>query len=401
MEKQPHCLSGERLAPRVVGREQVAKGPLFHLGVMTSVKSALMSLTLPIVWNDACLDHSTGDEFWLGVWLSDGEPPERATIIKDSLVTAGARVVEAEVHPDDAILAVHDPELVVFLRDAYAAWVDAGLPQDADGQFLVVPHLFPTPAMLGAVVPHRPESIRARTGFFCFDTGTPIGEGTWRAVRGAVDATLTAVNLVRGGAPLAYALTRPPGHHVSRGAYGGSCYLNNAAIAAQALRDAGAVRVALVDIDAHHGNGAQEIFWERGDVLTTSVHMDPASGWFPHVMGWPDEIGAGLGEHANRNEVLAPGSGDHEWLAALDRCLTDVKTFGADAIVLALGVDAAAEDPNSSLVVTTSGYRDAGRRIGALGMPIVAVQEGGYELGTLGGFVTAAIMGLEEGQRDR
>lgn len=136
-------------------------------------------------------------------------------------------------------------------------------------------------------------------------------------------------------------------------------------------------------------------------MLTVSVHMDPASGWFPHVMGWPDELGAGLGEHANRNEVLALGAGDHEWLAALDRCLTDVKTFGADAIVLALGVDAAAEDPNSSLVVTTSGYREAGRRIGALGMPIVAVQEGGYELGTLGGFVTAAIMGLEEGQRDR
>ena len=356
-------------------------------------------LTLSIVWSETCLEHAPGAEIWLGVRMPDDELPERATIIRDALAAQGARVILAQAHPDEPLTAVHDPGLVEFLRDAYASWVDAGLTIDP-GQDLVVPYLFSTTAMLGAVTPHRPTAIWARTGFYCFDTMTPIGEGTWQAARGAVDAALTAVDLVLSGAPLAYAITRPPGHHAGRGAYGGSCYLNNAAIAAQALRGAGTARVALVDIDAHHGNGAQDIFWERGDVLTTSVHVDPAAGWFPHVMGWPDETGAGHGEYANRNEVLAPGSGDREWLAALDRCLADVRTLGADAIVLALGVDAAAGDPNSPLIVTRDGYREAGRRIGALGIPIVAVQEGGYDLTTLGGLVTAVVTGLEEGLRD-
>ena len=358
-----------------------------------------MALTLPIVWNDACLLHAPGAEIWLGVRMPDDEGPERVGIIRDALVAQGAQLTQAEVHPDEIVLAVHNADLVDFLRTAWTAWGEAGLPTDP-GQDLVVPYLFPTTAMLGAVTPHRPEAVWARTGYYCFDTMTPIAEGTWAAARGAVDATLTAVDLVRGGAPLAYAITRPPGHHVSRGAYGGSCYLNNAAIAVEALRAAGAGRVALVDIDAHHGNGAQEIFWERGDVLTTSIHVDPAAGWFPHVMGWADEVGGGHGEYANRNVPLSPGSGDGEWLVALDQCLADVQTLGAEAIVLALGVDAATGDPNSPLNVTPAGYHEAGRRIGALGLPIVAVQEGGYDLPTLGGLVTATIVGLEEGMRD-
>ena len=358
-----------------------------------------MALTLPIVWNDACLLHAPGAEIWLGVRMPDDEGPERAGIIREALVAEGAQLTQAEAHPDDIVLTVHNADLVDFLRTAWTAWGEAGLPTDP-GQDLVVPYLFPTTAMLGAVTPHRPEAVWARTGYYCFDTMTPIAEGTWEAARGAVDATLTAVDLVRGGAPLAYAITRPPGHHVSRGAYGGSCYLNNAAIAVEALRAAGAGRVALVDVDAHHGNGAQEIFWERGDVLTTSIHVDPAAGWFPHVMGWADEVGGGHGEHANRNVPLSPGSGDREWLAALDQCLADAQTLGAEAIVLALGVDAATGDPNSPLNVTPAGYHEAGRRIGALGLPIVAVQEGGYDLPTLGGLVTATIVGLEEGMRD-
>ena len=220
-----------------------------------------MALTLPIVWHDDCLLHAPGSEFWLGLQLPDDELPERAALIREALVAEGATMVAATAHDDAPMTAVHDAGLVDYLREAHADWVEAGLPLDP-GQGLVVPYLFPTRAMLGAVKPHRPAAVWARTGFYCFDTMTPIGEGTWAAVRGGVDATLTAVDLVQAGAPLAYAITRPPGHHVSRAAYGGSCYLNNAAIAAQALRDGGAERVAIIDIDAHHGNGAQEIFWE-------------------------------------------------------------------------------------------------------------------------------------------
>ena len=176
---------------------------------------------------------------------------------------------------------------------------------------------------------------------------------------------MTAADLA-GEAGVAYACTRPPGHHVTRSAFGGSCYLNNAAIAAQRLRDNGAARVAIVDVDAHHGNGAQAIFWERDDVLTGSVHVDPRAGWFPHFLGTDAERGAGAGAGANLNLPLAPGTADEGWLAAVADLAGWVE--GVDALVVALGVDAAAGDPESPLLVTAEGYREAGRRLGALGL---------------------------------
>jgi acetoin utilization deacetylase AcuC-like enzyme len=219
---------------------------------------------------------------------------------------------------------------------------------------------------------------------------TPVGEGTWVAARAAVDVALTAAALVLDGAPAAYACCRPPGHHVTRSAYGGSCYLNNAAVAAQYLRDHGKSCVAIVDVDAHHGNGAQAIFWKRDDVLTASVHVDPGAGWFPHFLGFADETG-----RANVNVPLMPGSGDSIWLAAVDRLAATVDEYDCEALVVALGVDAAAGDPNSPLAVTEDGYREAGRLLGALGLPTVIVQEGGYVLETIGPLVRAALEGFE------
>ena len=163
------------------------------------------------------------------------------------------------------------------------------------------------------------------------------------------------------GAPLAYACTRPPGHHVTRTAYGGSCYLNNAAVSAQYLRDRGATRVAIVDVDVHHGNGAQSIFWERGDVITCSVHVDPAAGWFPHYIGLAGERGGGAGEGANLNLTLPPGTADDGWLEAIGAATEAVREHGADMLVVALGVDAATNDPNSPLEVTADGFA-TGRR---------------------------------------
>ena len=192
------------------------------------------------------------------------------------------------------------------------------------------------------------------------------------------------------GAFAAYACCRPPGHHVTRSAFGGSCYLNNAAITAQYVRDRGAPRVALLDIDAHHGNGAQSIFWDRDDVLTASVHVDPAEGWFPHFLGFADEVGA-----ASLNVPLAPGSSDDVWLAGVDRLVEAARTHASEALVVALGVDAAADDPNSPLAVTPDGYREAGRRLGSLELPTVLVQEGGYVLETIGPLVRATLEGFE------
>jgi acetoin utilization deacetylase AcuC-like enzyme len=241
-------------------------------------------------------------------------------------------------------------------------------------------------------VPRVPEALSARAGAWSFDTMTAVAEGTWEAARGAVDTALTAADLVLAGAPVAYACCRPPGHHVTRSAFGGSCYLNNAAIVTQYLRDAGHGRVALLDVDAHHGNGAQSIFWEAEDVLTGSVHVDPAEGWFPHFLGFADESRA-----ANLNVTLASGSDDSTWLAGVDRLVGTAREHGSTALVVALGVDAATDDPNSPLAVTGYGFREAGQRFGALGLPTVVVQEGGYVLDTVGPLVRAALEGIEEG----
>jgi acetoin utilization deacetylase AcuC-like enzyme len=216
---------------------------------------------------------------------------------------------------------------------------------------------------------------------------TLIGPGTWEAARAAVDVALTAVDLVSEGAPLAYACCRPPGHHVTRSLYGGSCYLNNTAIAAAALLDRFGEPVAILDVDAHHGNGTQELFRDGSDIRTASVHVDPGAGWFPHFLGFESE-----NDEANLNLALAPGTGDEGWLAALGQAVTFAA--GARALVVALGVDAAAGDPESPLEVTVAGYREAGRMLGSLGLPTVVVQEGGYDLATIGPLVVETLTGL-------
>jgi acetoin utilization deacetylase AcuC-like enzyme len=256
-----------------------------------------------------------------------------------------------------------------------------------------VPYVFPHPG-LGARRP--PAAVWARAGWFAYDTMTVIGPGTWQAARAAVDCVLSAVDLVAGGEPAAYACVRPPGHHACRDCFGGSCYLNNAAVAAEALRSALDGPVAVVDVDAHHANGTQELFYGRADVVVASVHVDPGAGWFPHFLGFADETGAGAGEGANLNLPVAPGTGDDEWLAAVAEAAAHAS--GARALVVSLGVDAAAGDPESPLRVSAAGYHEAGRRLGALGLPTVLVQEGGYDLPTLGGLVLETLLGFEHGR---
>lgn len=350
-----------------------------------------MPLSIPVTWSEAHRLHAPRSAVWVGVPIEADEVPERADRIRAALEEAGAPVVDATPHDDTALLAVHDAGLVDFLRTAWETWQDAGMPSES-GQPDVVGYIFPTPGLLGDLEPRVPTALSARTGAWSFDTMTAVSRGTWEAARGAVDAALTAADLVLAGAPAAYACCRPPGHHVTRSAFGGSCYLNSAGVAAQHLRDAGHERVALLDLDAHHGNGAQAIFRERHDILTGSVHVDPAKGWFPHFLGFADENDAG-----NVNVTLAPGEGDDAWLAGVDRLATAARDHRSSGLVVALGVDAAADDPSSPLAVTDDGFHEAGRRLGALGLPTVVVQEGGYVLETVGRLVRAALEGLEEG----
>ena len=333
---------------------------------------------MPVVRNDRCLLHEPAAEIWVGTMTPAVETPRRATAILEAL---DARIVDAEPHPDESLLAVHDAGLLGYLSSAWDEWRAAALPQEQ-----VVPYVFAHRA-LGAQ--REPAAVWARPGWFAYDTMTLVGPGTWEAARAAADAALTAVDLVLGGEPVAYGCTRPPGHHVTRGAYGGSCYLNNAAIAAAALAASGPV--AVLDVDAHHGNGTQEIFAGRDDVLTGSVHVDPAAGWFPHFLGFADESGAG-----NLNLPLAPGSGDEHWLAAVGELAG--WAAGVEALVVALGVDAAGGDPESPLEVTTAGFRHAGELLGGLGVPTVIVQEGGYDLDAIGPLVRETLLGFEAGR---
>jgi acetoin utilization deacetylase AcuC-like enzyme len=340
-----------------------------------------MPLATPVVWSDDCLLHEPRAEIWVGVRTPATEVPARLTAIRSALDAEDARIVEAAKHEEAALLRVHDGALLEFLRGAWAAWEAAGLTDDP-GQDRVVPYFFWHDA------PRIPSAAWSRPGFFAYDTMSLIGPGTWEAARAAADAALTAADLVLAGEPRAYACTRPPGHHVTRTRYGGSCYLNNSAVAAAALATRGSV--AVLDIDAHHGNGTQEIFYGRSDVITASVHVDPGAGWFPYALGFADEEGDG----ANHNAPLAPGTGDDEWLDAVGRLasrVTDVET-----LVVALGVDAAEGDPESPLRVTTDGYRAAGRLVGALAKPTVVVQEGGYDLDRIGELVVAFLEGLSE-----
>lgn len=353
---------------------------------------------MPVVWSDAHRLHEPGGEIWVGVRTPGTEVAGRADAIHAALSAAGASFVPARPHDDEVLLAVHSPELLDFLAGAWAAWEEAGLPVDP-GQDRVVPYIFPVDGLVpGGGVPLEPAATWARTGLFCFDTMTLIGPGTWEAARAAADVALTAADLVLDeAARVAYACCRPPGHHATRSLYGGSCYLNNAAIAAQRFRGHGVERVAVIDIDAHHGNGAQSIFWERADVFTASVHVDPAAGWFPHFLGLVQECGAGDGKGANLNLPLPPGSGDELWLEGVRELARAARNRGAEALVVAIGVDAAAADPESPLQVTARGYREAGRILGGYGLPTVVVQEGGYDLAAIGGLVLAALEGIEEG----
>ena len=335
-------------------------------------------MSIPVVWHPDCLLHQPDGEVWLGVWEPGTEVPERARVLLESLSAAGAKMIQASAHDDVAILAVHESALVDHLATVWEDWESAGFPSER-GRRRVVPYVFPTSGLLSGVPVRSPAAIHGRVGRFCYDTMTLIGPGTWEAVRAAVDAALTAADLVAAGAGGAYALCRPPGHHAGPAAYGGSCYLNNAAIAAQALRGAGAARVAVLDLDAHHGNGTQAIFYGRDDVYVGSLHVDPGAGWFPHYVGYAEERGAGEGLGANRNLPLAPGAGDIEWLEAVDMLCREVRARGADALVISLGVDAAASDPESPLRVNGDAYRRACQRIAALA-PAVVVQEGGYDL---------------------
>jgi len=327
-------------------------------------------VSVPFVWADAVLGHEPA--------APATEVPYRAHVIRDTLLDAGHQELPAAAHDDEVLLTVHEPPMVEWLRSTTTER----------------PDVFPTPMMTAGMPWRYPAAAHARAGVWCYDTGTPVGPGTWDAARAAVDCALTAVDLVVAGPHrAAYALCRPPGHHAAPAGFGGDCYLNSAAVAAEAFGRHHR-RVAIVDVDAHHGNGTQAVFWRREDVFYGSVHVDPGAGWFPHVLGYADEAGDAGGKGATLNVPLEPGTADVEWIEAVARVCESAVESRADALVVSLGVDAAADDPDGPFQVTEASFAGAGRLLASLELPTVLVQEGGTHLPSLGPLVATVLAGF-------
>lgn len=339
---------------------------------------------LTVVASDDHRAHDPPYELNFGRTVSPvWDRPARAETIREALEAAGHQLVGPAQHGVEALHRVHDPDLVRWAADAHARWRAAGGPE------VLLPDTFASHRWRT----RRPTSPLAEPGWWCIDTATPLVEGSYVACRAAVDIALTGVDRIRDGERGVYALCRPPGHHAGRDYYGGFCLFNNAAVAADELSLDGSV--AVLDVDYHHGNGTQEILWERGDVLYVSIHGDPA-GAYPYFTGFGDEVGQGRGRGATRNLPMAPGTADAAYLDALAVACEVVAGFGADTLVVSLGIDTFGDDPICDFDLTAEAYGRIGRAVAALGLPTLFVQEGGYAVEQLGQNVAAVLEGFRD-----
>jgi acetoin utilization deacetylase AcuC-like enzyme len=339
-----------------------------------------------IVASDAHRAHHPRQPFLdRGQLIAPPEVPERADRILAGLAAAGLPAPTApRAFGLDPVRRVHPPEYLDFLEHAHARWRDAtGLDEASEAQAYAR-------AIRGQPFVD-PLHVIGELGWFSHDND-PILAGTWSAATGAVDVTLTAWEAVaEGETRAAYALARPPGHHAAADSFAGYCYLNNVAIAAHAWTARGA-RVAIIDVDYHHGNGTQQIFYDRDDVLFVSLHADPAFE-YPFLLGFANERGWGAGEDHTRNFPLPKGTTWNEYGPAFEKALTIVRKYGPDGIVVSLGVDTALEDPDMFSLVADD-YLRIGEGIAALELPTLLVQEGGYNLDVIGRNVAAVVKEL-------
>jgi acetoin utilization deacetylase AcuC-like enzyme len=313
------------------------------------------------------------------------ECPERAQFVLERVREVGLGSVIAPLPCDSAaLLSVHDAEFLEFLEHAWRDWLAAGNRGEA------IPDCWPARRM----TQRRPTSITGKLGYYAMAAETSISAGTWEAARAAVDVAITAAAQLKSGAPAAFALCRPPGHHAARDLFGGYCFLNNAALAAQFLRDGGAARVAILDVDYHHGNGTQDIFYDRPDVLFVSLHADPAAA-FPYFSGYADETGVGAGCGFTLNLALPAGTEFSLWQEALRRALARIADFHADALIVSLGVDTFMGDPISAFRLRSEDFTTYGRMIGACSLPTLFVLEGGYAVREIGVNVVNVLTGFE------
>lgn len=316
------------------------------------------------------------------------ERPERAEIIRARIDAVGlGPVLEPEAYGLDTARKIHDADYLEFLSRAHDMWLARG------NTGVALPFIWPVPGLRRDT---PPDDIEGLLGHYSFDGGAPFVAGTWDAIKASHDVALTAAACVADGAGAAFALGRPPGHHAGTAFAGGYCYINNAAVAAQWLRDNGAGRVAVLDVDYHHGNGTQQIFYDRGDVLVVNLHADPR-GEFPYFLGHADERGTGAGDGATLNLPLPHGTDWAGWSSALEEACRAVETFGPDVLVVSLGTDTFHADPISQFALTSEDFPRLGERIRRIGRPTLFVMEGGYAVEEIGVNAVGVLTGFEGG----
>jgi acetoin utilization deacetylase AcuC-like enzyme len=322
--------------------------------------------------------HQGHFEMFRGALVPCHEVPARADHVLAELKRRKlGEIQDPQAFGASALEAVHSPRYLKFLETAWSQWVAI---DPANAQRDALPSVWPTRSFRTDV---EPVNFAARMGLYSFDAGTPLTAGTWVAARTGAECALSAAQRLVQGDRAAFALSRPPGHHAGADFFGGYCFLNNAALAAQHLCDNGFDRVAVLDVDYHHGNGTQAIFYDCADVFFTSLHGDPRTE-YPFYLGHADETGAGAGEGANLNLPLPSGTAYPEWSDALEVALAAIGRFGAQALVVSLGVDTYASDPISGFALQSDDYLRMGERLAAAGLPTVLVFEGGYAVEAVG-----------------
>jgi acetoin utilization deacetylase AcuC-like enzyme len=326
------------------------------------------------VYSEKHLLRNPRTELYGGELVAPHECAQRAEFVLERVKATGlGDIIAPSQFGLEPVVRVHDADFVEFLSSAWTEWVAAGNRGEA------IPDCWPARRM--AV--RRPHSITGKLGYYAMAAETSISVGSWEAACASADVALTAAARLAAGERGAFALCRPPGHHAARDLYGGYCFLNNAAIAAQYLRDHGNERVAILDVDFHHGNGTQDIFYARSDVLYCSIHGDPLDA-FPYFAGYADEIGSGEGTGYNLNLPLPRGTDFRLWRAALETALARIVQFAPAALVVSLGVDTFESDPISFFKLKTDDFTRYGRLIAELGLPTLFVLEGGYAVAEIG-----------------
>ena len=332
--------------------------------------------------------HAPADEFFRGQRVPCLENPTRAHFVEDALRARGHALRTPTVDSTPLLAQVHAPRYVDFLRGAWDDWLALDA---ANAQRQPFPSVWPVRTLRSDV---EPANFVARLGLYSMDNGSPMVAGTWSAAKAAADAAASAAQALLAGERAVFCATRPPGHHAGPDFMGGYCFINNAAVCAQALRTGGAARVAVLDVDYHHGNGTQAIFYERADVLFVSIHGDPRTE-YPFYLGHADETGAGAGQGFNLNLPLPARASVAAWFDALEQACARIGRHGADALVVSLGLDTFAGDPISTFALQAVDFRRLGERLEQLGLPTAFVLEGGYAAAELGQNAAAVLAGFE------